>query len=135
VCLFTHAAVGALAGAFSPTTYLAPLAGLASHVVLDVIPHRDIDMMRYELLFAAAAIAVIAVGGGLEPKVFLGIVFALIPDIENLLWKLGAIRDDQKIFPGHGKLIPHGRIVGRGNLLVQLIASAAAVAIVLRRSA
>ena len=133
VCLFTHVAIGAIAGALSPTPYLAPLFGLASHVALDVIPHRDIEEMRYELLLAAAAIAAIALGGALGLKVSLGIAFALIPDIENLLWKLGIIRDDQKIFPGHRKFIPHGMAVGRSNLLVQLVVSAAAIAVLIRR--
>lgn len=135
MCLFTHVAAGALAGALSPTPYLAPLFGLASHVALDVIPHRDIDEMRYELLLAAAAIAAIALGGALGTKVLLGIVFAIVPDIENLLWKLGVIRDDQKVFPGHRRFIPHGMVVGRSNLLVQLLVSAAAIALLIRRGA
>lgn len=135
MCLFTHVAAGALAGALSPTPYLAPLFGLASHVALDVIPHRDIDEMRYELLLAAAAIAAIALGGALGSKVALGIAFAIVPDIENLLWKLGAIRDDQKVFPGHRRFIPHGMVVGRSNIVVQLLVSAAAIALLIRRGA
>jgi hypothetical protein len=135
VCLFTHVAFGAIAGALSPTPYLAPFLGLASHVGLDVIPHRDIDAMRNELFLAAAAIAAIAIGGALSLKVLLGIAFALLPDIENLLWKLGIIRDGQKIFPGHRRFIPHGMVVGRSNLIVQFAASAVAIALLIRRSA
>jgi hypothetical protein len=135
VCLFTHVAFGAIAGALSPTPYLAPLFGLASHVALDVIPHHDIDAVRHELVLAAIAVAAIAFGGALDLKVLLGIVFALIPDIENLLWKLGKIRDDQKIFPGHRRFIPHGMALGKSNLVVQLAVSAAAIALLIRRSA
>ena len=135
VCLFTHVAFGAIAGALSPTPYLAPLFGLASHVGLDVLPHRDIDAMRHELALAAAAVAAIAVGGALSVKVALGIAFALVPDIENLLWKLGKIRDDQKIFPGHHRFIPHGMVVGRSSLVAQFAVSAAAIALLIRRSA
>jgi hypothetical protein len=134
LCLFTHVAAGAIVGALAPTPYLAPFFGLASHVALDVLPHRDIDEMRYELLFAALAVAALAVGGVLSLTVSLGVAFALIPDIENLLWKLGVIRDDQKIFPGHRKLIPHGMVLGRSNLIVQAAASVLAIALLIRRS-
>jgi len=134
VCLFTHVAAGAIAGALSPTMYAAPLLGLASHVVLDIIPHRDIDRMRYELILGVLAIAAIALGGALSMKVFLGIAFALVPDVENLLWKLGVIRDDQKVFPGHRKYLPHGMVVGRSNIGLQMAASVAVIAFLIRRS-
>ena len=135
MCLFTHVAAGAIVGALSPTPYLVPFLGLASHVALDVIPHRDIDRMRYEITLAAAAIAAIVLGGAMSLKVFLGIAFALIPDIENLLWKLGVIRDDQKVFPGHRKFIPHGMETGKSTIMVQLAAAAVAIALVIRRGA
>lgn len=127
MCLFTHVAAGAVMGALSPTPYAVPFLGLGSHVVLDIIPHYDIDKMRYEIFLAVAAIAAIALGGALDGKVALGIAFGLLPDLENLLWKLGKIRDDQKIFPGHRKLIPHGAVTGRGSLAVQSAAAVVAI--------
>lgn len=133
MCLFTHVAAGAIAGALSPTPYAAPFLGLASHVLLDIIPHRDIDRMRSELLLAALAIAAIALGGALSVKVSLGIAFALIPDIENLLWKLGAIREDQKIYPGHRRFIPHGVVAGKSNLGLQMAGSIVVIAFLIRR--
>jgi hypothetical protein len=135
LCLFTHVAVGAVAGALSPTPYLAPLFALGSHVLLDIMPHYDIDRMRYELLLAALAIAVIVLGQACSLKVAIGIVFGLLPDFENLLWKRGIIRDDQKIFPGHRKFIPHGTVVGVSNLFVQLAVSAVAITFLIRRGA
>jgi hypothetical protein len=133
VCLFTHVAAGAIAGALSPTIYAAPLLGLASHVVLDIIPHRDIDRMRYETILGVIAIAAIALGGALSGKIALGIAFALVPDVENLLWKLGVIRDDQKIFPGHRRYLPHGMVVGRGSIGLQMVVSATVIAFLIRR--
>jgi hypothetical protein len=133
VCLFTHVAVGAIAGALSPTPYAAPFLGLASHVVLDIIPHRDIERMRYELILAVLAIAAIALGGALSVKVSLGIAFALIPDVENLLWKVGAIRDDQKIFPGHRTFLPHGMVTGRSTIGLQVAVSVLVIAFLIRR--
>jgi len=135
MCLFTHVAAGAVVGALSPTLYAVPFLALGSHIALDAIPHLDIDKMRYEILFASAAIAAIAVGGALDSKVLLGIIFGLIPDFENLLWKLGKIRDDQKIFPGHRKLIPHGAVTGGGSLIIQAAASMIAILVLIRRGA
>ena len=135
MCLFTHVAAGAIAGALAPTPYLAPVFALASHVLLDIMPHYDIDNMRYELFLASVAIAAIAIGHVLSLKVILGIAFGILPDFENLLWKRGLIRDDQKIFPGHRKFIPHGIVVGAANLYLQAAVSAVAITFLIRRGA
>lgn len=133
MCLFTHVAAGAIAGALAPTPYLAPVFALGSHVLLDIMPHYDIDNMRYELFLAAVAVAAIAIGHALSLKVILGIAFGLLPDVENLLWKRGLIRDDQKIFPGHRKFIPHGMVMGVANLYLQVAVSAVAITFLIRR--
>lgn len=135
MCLFTHVAAGAVAGAISPHPLLAPFFGLASHVLLDVIPHCDIDRMRYELALAAIAVAAVVAGGAMSLGVALGISFGLLPDLENLLWKLGYIRDEQKIFPGHRKIFSHGAIVGASNIYLQAVCSAAVLAWLIRRAA
>ncbi len=131
--LFTHVAAGAVAGALAPVPIAAPFFGLGSHVLLDVLPHHDIDRMRWELLLAAVAIAAIAIGGALDLRVGLGIAFGILPDFENLLWKLGKIRDDQKIFPGHRRILKHGAVLGVSNLYLQAALSVAAVAFLIGR--
>ncbi len=133
MCLFTHVAAGAVAGALSPTPYVAPLFALGSHILLDIIPHYDIDKMRYELLLAVIAGAAIVLGRALSLKVVLGIAFGLLPDVENLLWKRGLIRDDQKIFPGHRRFLPHGMVAGAANLYLQFAFSVVAIAFLIRR--
>jgi hypothetical protein len=133
VCLFTHVAAGAVAGALAPTPFAAPFFALGSHILLDVIPHYDIDRMRYELLLACLAVAIIAVSGALELRVGLGIAFGVVPDLENLLWKLGVIRDDQKVFPGHRRVFKHGAVIGPSNLYVQAVLSVLAIVWLTRR--
>lgn len=135
MCLFTHVAAGAVAGALAPNPFLAPVFALGSHVLLDVIPHYDLEKMRHEILLAAVAIAAVAIGGALSLKVVLGMAFGLLPDLENLLWKLGKIRDDQKVFPGHRKLVPHGMTTGPWNLSVQALFTVCAIAFLVRRGA
>ena len=49
MCLFTHFAAGALAGGVTGNVYVGAVAGLASHAVLDAIPHYDHPDWRLEL--------------------------------------------------------------------------------------
>jgi hypothetical protein len=121
MCLFTHFAAGALAGGVTGNVYLGAAAGLASHAVLDVIPHYDHPDWRLEL------------GGGLLSLVFLllmpffswpavvGGVFGMVPDLENLFQKLGRMRRDQFLFPTHTGLLPHGRELGPKTLVWQAV--------------
>jgi len=124
LCLFTHVAAGALAGAYAPNLYLAPVFGLGSHVVLDMIPHHDFEKMAVEIILALVAIVVLAVSGAMGPAVIMGVLFGILPDLENLLWKLGRIRDEQKIFPGHTGILKHGAPAGVSSIYLQAIFTA-----------
>jgi hypothetical protein len=135
VCLFTHVAAGAVAGALAPNPFLASVFGLVSHVVLDIIPHYDFEKMSHEFLWAGVAVAAVAIGGAMSAKVALGIAFGMLPDLENLFWRLGLMRDDQKIFPGHRRLLAHGRATGAWNLSVQVAFAVCTVAFLIRRGA
>lgn len=132
MCLFSHVAAGALAGALSPNPYWAPFFGLGSHVLLDILPHYDFERMLNEFIFTICAVAVLAIGGVLHTAVVLGIVFGTLPDLENLLWRMGKIKNDQKIFPGHERILPHGRTAGITNLYLQIVASAAVLILLIR---
>ncbi len=123
MCLFTHVAVGALAGAFAPNLFLAPVFGLGSHVALDMMPHHDFERISLEIMLAAVTITVLTVGGAMSLTVFIGALFGILPDLENLLWKLGAIRGDQKIFPGHVGFLKHGSSAGVSSIYIQVILS------------
>lgn len=119
MCLFTHVAAGALAGAYAPNLYLAPVFGLGSHVVLDMIPHHDFEKMTVEIILAILAIGFLAAVGAMAPPVILGVLFGILPDLENLLWKTGRIRDEQKIFPGHVGILKHGAQAGISSIYLQ----------------
>ncbi len=123
MCLFTHVAAGALAGAFAPNLYLAPVFGLGSHIAIDMIPHHDFERMTLEIMLAAVMILALTVGGAMSLAVLLGALCGILPDLENLLWKLGRIRDDQKIFPGHVGFLKHGSPAGVWSIYIQAIFS------------
>jgi hypothetical protein len=84
--------------------------------------------MTLEIMLAAAAIVVLIVGGAMSLAVLLGALFGILPDLENLLWKLGRIRDDQKVFPGHVGLLKHGAPAGVSSIYLQAAFSIAALA-------
>ncbi|MDD3642696.1 MAG: hypothetical protein PHQ19_04440 [Candidatus Krumholzibacteria bacterium] len=135
MCVFTHFAAGALAGSFLPVPVAAPLLGLGSHLLLDVIPHRDFEDYRIEILLWLAAMAALGVMGGMTLPIALAGLFAVLPDLENLLWKLGRLRDDQKIFPGHRPgWLRHGRETGRSSIVLQIVFTVVVVAFLIRRS-
>ena len=119
MCLFTHVAAGALAGAYAPNLFLAPVFGLGSHVALDMIPHHDFEKMTVEIILALIVIGVLAATGAMVPTVIMGVIFGILPDLENLFWKLGKIRDEQKIFPGHVGILKHGAPAGISSIYLQ----------------
>ncbi len=116
-----HFAAGALAGSFVSGAFTASLLGLASHVVLDAIPHYDFESVTLEILLGVVILAILIAVDRCTLTICLGGLFGVIPDLENLFWKLGVIRDDQKVFPSHSGIVPHGAQVGRKNLVIQFI--------------
>lgn len=119
MCLFTHFAAGALAGGLTGSVGLAALAGLASHAVLDVLPHYDHPDWRLELGGGLAALALLLVMPFASWAAVIGGIAGMLPDLENLFQKLGRLRRDQFVYPTHTGLLKHGRPLGPGNLAVQ----------------
>lgn len=75
--------------------------------------------MSHEITLGLVVFFLLALSGWMDGKAFLGAVFGAVPDFENLLWKKGVIPGSSKVFPSHSGLVPHGRELGRSNLLVQ----------------
>lgn len=119
MCLFTHFAAGALAGGLTGSVGLGALAGLASHAVLDVLPHYDHPDWRLELGGGIAALLLLLVMPFASWAAVIGGIAGMLPDLENLFQKLGKLRRDQFVYPTHTGLLKHGRPLGPGNLAVQ----------------
>jgi Peptidase family C25 len=120
MCLFTHFAAGALAGGVTGNVWLGAAAGLASHALLDAIPHYDHPDWRLEL--GAGVLSLILLLGmpfASLPAV-IGGIFGMVPDLENLFQKLGKMPREKFLFPSHTGLIPHGRRLGPSSLVWQL---------------
>ena len=134
--VFVHGAVGAAAGSLTGSPVLALPAGLASHIPLDVVPHYDFEDVRLDVALLAVVAAGLALAGAATLPVMLGLLGGALPDLENLHIKLGLLAEEERRWPTHSGLLPHGRLAARGPSLalqVLLVALAVAVALAARR--
>lgn len=128
MCSVTHVAVGALIGSLVNHHLAAFALGFASHLPLDILPHFDFRDFRVDAALSVGLMGVVLAAGGLSPML-LGAVGSVLPDVENLFWKMKLISEKRKIFPSHSGLIEHGRALG-GGALPEAVASALSVAAV-----
>ncbi len=114
--VLTHMAVGGAVGSLVEGRGLSFGLGLASHIPLDVIPHYEFEKMWLEVALVAAFFGALLATGRAGTGLFWGALGAVLPDLENLLWRLGLLPDERKVLPGHsrrfGRLLPHGRALG-----------------------
>ena len=120
MCLFTHFAAGALAGGLTGNIWIAAAAGAASHAVLDALPHYDHPDWRVELSGGVGSLILLLLLPFVTAPAVVGGVFGVLPDLENLLQKLGKMRRDQFVFPSHTGLIPHGRTLQPASIIWQI---------------
>ena len=114
MCSVTHVAAGAVIGILVDSRLAAFLIGFVSHIPMDAVPHIDFKDYRIDGVLTIGLLVGIFAFTGLTPILF-GAVGAVVPDLENLLWKTGIIDEKHKVFPTHSGLIRHGQArVGSG---------------------
>jgi hypothetical protein len=119
MCSVTHVAAGALIGSLIDDRLIAFLAGFATHIPMDLVPHVDFRDFRHDAVMSVGLLGAILLFSGFSP-VFVGALGAVAPDFENLLWKTGLIGESQKVFPTHSGLIRHGRTLTGGGLITEV---------------
>ncbi len=124
MCLFTHFAAGALVGGATGHVGAAVLGGLASHVLLDALPHYDFPDWRIELAGGGLALWVLLIMPFVSWPAVVGGLCGMLPDLENLLQKLGRLKRSSFRFPSHTGLVLHGRETGPSTLMWQLLLAA-----------
>jgi hypothetical protein len=132
MCSVAHVAVGAVLGGFLGNSLLSFGTGFASHIPLDAIPHFDFKDFKVDAAVTLGLLGAVMVAAPFTP-VFFGALGAVLPDFENLLWKLKIIGEKRKVFPTHSGLIRHGRATASGGLRTEILVSilcAIAVAVV-----
>lgn len=129
VCI--HAAVGAGVGAIVGRRRAALFAGIASHLICDLFPHRDYDI-KVEAPLAAVMFGYLAKRYGIDSPQFVGAVGAVLPDAENALAVLGVIPRSMMVFPTHNEDRPwfagHGEAIESPLSQVALAAISLAIA-------
>jgi len=95
-----HAILGAAVGSLSSRRSVAFLAGVGTHLIGDLLPHRDYGAAT-ELPLVAAALSLVAAEGGLSSPAFWGAVGGAAPDLENLAQRLGLTDGAGSVFPTH----------------------------------
>jgi hypothetical protein len=138
VTALTHMAVGGAVGSLAGGRGAAFGLGMLSHIPLDVMPHYEFEKMWLEVAAVAAFFGTMIVTGHAGSGIFWGALGAVLPDMENLLWRLGIIPDQGKVFPGHSRrfarFLPHGRALGVRHAWWQGAIVASAVAVMAWRS-
>jgi len=122
-----HAILGAALGSFARTRSQAFIAGVGTHLLADLVPHRDFSPPA-EAAMVAAALAVVAAAAGTDSTVFAGALGGVAPDLENGLSAVGLT--DRRVFPTHQEI--HGRRTA--EVWSQVAISAAALAVVAWRA-
>jgi hypothetical protein len=123
-----HALVGAAVGKRVGKRGGAFACGVATHLLCDLLPHKDLDP-KVEAPLLAATLGVLAWRCGVNSPEFLGAVGAITPDFENAAAVTGLIPKDAMVFPTHQGDHHHGPKVD--SVLPQGILAAVCAAYVL----
>ena len=102
-----HAFIGAAAGRLIGRQDGAMAAGVASHLICDLLPHKDFDP-RVEAPLLAVTLTFLGWRFGLKSPEFLGATGAVAPDVENAASYVGLISADDMKFPSHRGDHMHG---------------------------
>lgn len=118
-----HALVGAAAGRRAGRRRTALAAGVGTHLVGDLIPHRDYPL-AVELPLLLLALGLLSARHGARSAAFWGALGGVLPDVENGLHQIGLVPERAKLFPTHNGVLPHGRPIRSitNQLLLVLVA-------------
>lgn len=120
-----HAIVGATVGQLARHKGVAFVAGVSTHLIGDLLPHKDFDP-KIEAPLLAVTLGVIAWKYGINSPEFIGAFGGITPDFENAASVVGLIPEDAMLFPTHQGMHHHGPPVSsalpQGILAVACIA-------------
>jgi hypothetical protein len=105
-----HAVVGAAIGRLAGEPKRALAAGVASHLLGDLLPHKDFDP-KVEAPLLALTLGVLAWRCGVTSPEFVGAIGAVAPDVENAASHVGLISEEAMRFPTHRGANSHGPVV------------------------
>lgn len=95
-----HALVGAVVGRVVDSRPGAFAAGVATHLLGDLLPHKDFEP-KIEAPLLAATLGLIAWRCGVNSPEFIGALGGVAPDVENAARAVGLIPSESMRFPTH----------------------------------
>jgi hypothetical protein len=95
-----HAVIGAAIGKAAKDPGKAFAGGVASHLIGDLTPHKDLSP-KVEAPLLAATLLVILLKYGIKSPEFWGAVGGFSPDFENAAWMFGLMKQEDCRFPTH----------------------------------
>lgn len=95
-----HALVGAVVGRVAGKRPGALASGVATHLIGDLIPHKDLNP-KVEAPLLAGAMGLIAWRFGFKSPEFIGAFGGMAPDLENAAMLTGLIPREAMRFPTH----------------------------------
>jgi hypothetical protein len=111
--------------------------GIASHALLDLLPHKDVSAHKAEGLMTAIVLGIVATSCGVRSAPFICAVGGILPDVEQVLPWTDPRRGNHRWFPTHSRgfhsLPLPGARSWRVSLLVQASASMSALLISIAR--
>lgn len=123
-----HATVGAAIGRLTGNRTIAFGLGVVSHLLCDLLPHRDLDP-KVEAPLLAVTMTALAATNGIDSPEVAGAVGAISPDFENAAAVFGLMPREKMVFPSHQGDHSHGPKVD--TVLPQIALAAACLALVL----
>lgn len=121
-----HALVGATIGKIAGEPKGAIMAGFGSHLICDMLPHKDFPI-EIEVPLLAATMGMLIWQCGITSPEVIGACAAVAPDIENGAQMVGLIPPEAMRYPSH--LGRHGRKTE--SVLPQAILAGACLAFLL----
>jgi len=132
--IIPHALTGAALGRLLfRKRYLAFMAGVGSHIFLDMVPHWDFWTIKAGVINTA-----LALGGVIflslrfkDPYLFWGAAGAMVPDIEVATSALGLWRGPL-YFPTHSGVLPHIQASSWWSIPVQVLLSLTCILLIFK---
>ena len=130
----THAFVGMTIGKFLRKPLLALTAGVASHAILDCLPHRDSWYPEWQLVYGSLTVAILAwaLNSPNRAANFAGAIGALLPDVEHIPRHNEEAPRTKRLFPSHW--FRHEDRSGRHGVAIELLVVAITLAFCLKHS-
>jgi hypothetical protein len=108
---WVHASIGAFIGSRTRSRKRAFAAGVVSHGVADLFPHRDYNV-NVELPLVSLALGYIAIRYGISSSEMAGALGGIFPDAENFFYRFGFVK--HMLYPTHTSMwwfVGHGKPV------------------------